>query len=173
MWKLNQATDQYDSRRKWYAKKRKKELDAVDDNLAQYFAALNNGGNPLQIKDGAIRSEGGDVYRISQHGAARGNLEETRLYVYPEVETSILHLLTIGDKRTQSEDIQFAKECVKAIKKQRASQNERVSKEQRERSSAQNGQAIQQCGGDGARSGGGQGAGREGGSETGATEHNQ
>jgi hypothetical protein len=126
MWKINPATDDYDGRRKWYAKKKSRELGAVDENLARYLAALNNGARPLQIKDGAVRSEGEDVYRISQQGTTYGKLAETRLYVYPDVEASVLHLLTIGDKRTQSQDIAFCKECVRAIKKQKALQDERV-----------------------------------------------
>jgi hypothetical protein len=165
MWKINSATDDYDKRRRWYEKNRPRELGAINENLAKYLAALNNGAKPLQIKDGAIRSEGGDVYRISQHGSTFGKLAETRLYVYPDVEASVLHLLTIGDKRTQSEDIQFGKECVKAIKKQKAQQNERVPAQQRERSGTQNGKAIQQRRGDGTGSVGGQGAGRESGGE--------
>jgi hypothetical protein len=161
MWKTT-PTDDYVRQRKWYDRKKPRELGAVEENLNKYLKALNGGLNPVNIKDGAVRSEGESVYRVGQQGSSYGKVAETRLYVYPDVEASDLLLLTIGDKRTQTADIKACKECVRAIKKQRALENERAAKQQREKDrAADNAQDVQQRSGDGKGSVGGQGAGRE------------
>lgn len=44
-------------------------------------------------------------------------LQETRLYLYCIIENKILKLLKIGDKNTQSKDIQYCKNIVEQINK--------------------------------------------------------
>ena len=39
-----------------------------------------------------------------------------RLYVYADTHTDTLYALTIGDKKSQSEDIQYCKRAVRQIK---------------------------------------------------------
>ena len=96
-------------RRRKFEKKKKRQLAAVDVNLATYFRALEF-ANPLQIKHGFVHPEPLGIVAIDQSGGGHGKLAETRLYVYPDTETQLLHLITIGDKNTQAEDIQFAKD---------------------------------------------------------------
>jgi hypothetical protein len=84
---------------------------AVLLNLKRLQLALDAGGKLLQIKFGFFRSEGKGVHRISQHGQGRA-LKETRLYVCPDEETKTLYLLTLGDKTTQKDDINFCTQWV-------------------------------------------------------------
>jgi hypothetical protein len=49
--------------------------------------------------------------RLTKRGGGP-NLAQTRLYVYPDLATRELHLLTIGDKGTQKVDIQLCKSFV-------------------------------------------------------------
>ena len=65
-----------------------------------------------------FRSEGDGVYRIGQTGVP-GALE-SRLYVYPDNESQILHILEIGEKSGQQADIKSAKKKVQEIQKQNA-----------------------------------------------------
>ena len=48
-------------------------------------------------------SEGMDVYRIGQTGIPHAH--EPRLYIYAEIKGEEIQLLTIGDKKTQPQDI--------------------------------------------------------------------
>lgn len=63
-WSL-ESTEEYARRRKWYEKKRPKELAAVERNLNTYFAALSAGTKPQQIKFGFLhtRYSGGNGVR--------------------------------------------------------------------------------------------------------------
>jgi hypothetical protein len=54
------------------------------------------------------------VVAIDQKGFC-GNLQETRLYIYPADATQIVHLITIGDKDDQHSDIEFCKEFVRSV----------------------------------------------------------
>jgi hypothetical protein len=122
VWKL-QPDDEFTRREKQYRKKRPRELKAVAYNLNRYFEALEHGTPPKQIQAGWIHPEPMDIVALDQKGAnealggknkAKG-LAETRLYVYPEVETEILHTITLGDKSTQSDDIQYSIQYVESL----------------------------------------------------------
>ena len=102
---------------KWYEKKRPNELCAILGNLDTYFEALKMIGNPLQVKSGFIHDEPDGVKAIDQRGGKQKvKLQQTRLYLYPNVSEQKLYLLAIGDKTTQRGDIQFCRERVKEIK---------------------------------------------------------
>lgn len=111
MWHF-ETTDEYDRAAKWYEKKRTDELVAVLTNLHRLQEMLRLGGSLAKAKFGFFRSEGDRVYRISQQGQG-GNLQETRLYTYPDEDARILHLLTIGDKASQKKDLAYCKAWVK------------------------------------------------------------
>ncbi len=65
-----------------------------------------------------LKAVGLGAIEIKQKGAK--NLAETRLYVYPDETTNILHLITIGDKNSQSADIQFSREYALSLREAQA-----------------------------------------------------
>jgi hypothetical protein len=103
MWKL-QPMEEYGRRHKRYEKDHPRELQAVLDNLDTYFRSLEAGVKPLQIKHGFMHHEPLGVVAIDQKGGGK-NLAQTRLYVYPEPETETLHVIALGDKRSQKADL--------------------------------------------------------------------
>lgn len=117
-WELS-STDKYERKLKTYEKKNPNELIAMLSNLDTYHHALNQLGNPLQIKSGFIHQEPKGIIAIDQRGGKQKvKLKQTRLYVYPDIESGNLYLLTIGDKRTQRADIQYCKNFVNRIEKE-------------------------------------------------------
>jgi hypothetical protein len=112
-------TDEYDRRRKRYTKKNSEELKAVVNNFDTYLEALERNVIPQKITAGFIHREGLGVKAIDQKGS-KGKLKQTRLYIYPDITTRKLYLLTIGDKRSQKEDIKF---CHGYVRNLRGGQN--------------------------------------------------
>ena len=84
------------------------------NNLDIFLASLRSGKKPKPLIYGFLHSEPSDVIAIDQTGGRK--VAATRLYVYPDVETETLYLLTLGDKATQQADIQDCKRFVKQIK---------------------------------------------------------
>ncbi|MDD5044059.1 MAG: hypothetical protein PHH69_05675 [Candidatus Omnitrophica bacterium] len=113
-WKM-EPTEKYICKHEDYEKKHPQELVAMEDNLDAYFKALSNGINPLQIGGGFIHNEREGIWAIDQKGGRRKiKLQQARLYIYPDILTKTLFLLTIGDKQTQrKQDIPFCREYVK------------------------------------------------------------
>ena len=88
-------------------------------NLVTYMDQLFHGINPMQIKFGFIHPEGNHG-AIAIAGSRRTGVRAVRVYVYPDVETKTLHLVTAGDKDSQKRtDIPIVRGYVK---KQRANQ---------------------------------------------------
>jgi hypothetical protein len=110
-----QTTPEYLARNKRYEKKHWRELAAVLDNLDTFLKTLQNGVKPRQVKFGFIHPEPQGVIAIDQKGGGP-NLAQTRLYVYHDEEHEVLYLLTLGDKQTQSIDVQFCKMCVDQLR---------------------------------------------------------
>lgn len=105
MWTFEWTAD-YEKRSKAYRKKWRHELDAVLNNLQKFHVALNEGAHPLQTDFTFVRNERKGLLAIDE-SQNPGILRATRLYIYPELETKILHVITIGDKSNrQSDDIQ-------------------------------------------------------------------
>ena len=118
-WKM-ESTEKYLCKYKEYSKDHLRELAAMIDNLKTYFNSLSNGVNPLQMNDGFIHNERQGIYAIDQKGGGQKmKLQQTRLYIYPDVSSKKLFLLTIGDKHSQNkQDIPFCKEFVKDLRSQ-------------------------------------------------------
>lgn len=112
-------TDKYQRDLRWYKKKRPNELIAVLNNLDTYVAALNKGVKPMQIQGGFIHVEPEGIKALDQKGSSKVKLEQTRLYIYADEEKCELHLLGIGSKTGQREDIQVCREKVREIKSER------------------------------------------------------
>jgi hypothetical protein len=114
MWKL-EASERYEARHRRYEKKHPRELAAVLKNQATYLAALKVGTNPLQIKFGFVHPERQGVVALDQKGGG-GSLAQTRLYVFPDTEDRVLYQVTLGDKNTQKEDLEYCDWFVSYIK---------------------------------------------------------
>ncbi len=108
-------TDKFEIRYEAFEEKYEEEIISAWDNLDAYLKALQGVDNPLKVNSGYIHIETKGMIAIDQTKADR-KLREIRLYIYPDVKTKTLLLLTIGDKRTQKKDIQFAVNCIKKYK---------------------------------------------------------
>jgi hypothetical protein len=115
MWTLSEE-ESWHRRQKYFQKKRARELVATLDNLDTFFKTLQNGVKPGQAKFGFIHPEPLGVLAIDQKGGGK-SLAQMRAYVYPDEDEEILHLLTIGDKKTQDDDIQECKNFVAQMRK--------------------------------------------------------
>ena len=112
--------ESFERRFKWHAKKRPKELEATLKNLEKLFGGLQAGIGIRQLMamHRFLHPEQAGVIAVDQKGGAR-NLAETRLYVFADEVDKVLYLITIGDKRTQADDVQFCKEFVDDLRKRR------------------------------------------------------
>ena len=99
---------------KRYYKKHPRETDAVLKNLQTFADALGFGDNPQIFDAGFIHREPKGIVAIGQ-GGMKGGAKETRLYIYVVEADSVVHLLTIGDKDSQKNDINACKELVKSL----------------------------------------------------------
>lgn len=109
MWQL-QPDDEYLKRikNKNWLKKYQREFAAIHDNLDTLIKTLNSGAKVEEaIKRGYIHREPRQIIAIDQKGGGAG-LKQSRLYVYLDKRTNIVHLITIGDKSTQKGDIQYS-----------------------------------------------------------------
>jgi hypothetical protein len=114
LWTL-EPTEEYERRFKYYSKKHRRELTAILSNLNKFVDTLNDGTNPKPFVFGFLHAEPSDVVAIDPGGGK--NLVATRLYAYPDVAREVLHLLTIGGKPDQHDDIQNCKRLVIEIKR--------------------------------------------------------
>lgn len=107
--------DEYLKRARDFRKRWRREHDAVLDNLDQYRLALEAGAHPLKVPLGFIHAEGMGAIALDERGHGKGRLKATRLYLYPDSETCQIHILTIGDKSSQPNDVktchQFIESC--------------------------------------------------------------
>jgi hypothetical protein len=122
MWKLVE-TEEYGRRFKRYAKDHPRELQAVLDNLDTYFQSLLGGIKPLQIRHGFLHPEPQGAAAIDQKGGGK-NLAQTRLYVFPDPGTETLHMITLGDKRSQKADIATCRAFVDDLRKEKEKADE-------------------------------------------------
>lgn len=111
-----QTDIRYASRNKFkkYAGKHAREYDSLFANLERIVDILNGGNKLGSFQVGFFRTEKDGVYRIGQTGVP--GAKESRLYVYPDVQTRLIYIVGIGDKDTQQNDINEAKATVDRIK---------------------------------------------------------
>ena len=116
-----ETSELYDRREAWFLKKHVSALKAVHTNLDTAIDLLNDGIPPEHLHTyGHIRKEGNrGLLAIDQRGTPFKKLRETRLYVFPEKETRVLHLITINYKDTQQEDIKRCKKFISDLLKTR------------------------------------------------------
>ena len=114
MWKIN-LSEKCERRLKEYSKKHRNEFVAVSDNFVSYYKTLESGIKPPLITGGFIHKEPKGIIAIDQKGG-KGKLKQTRLYIYPNDMTNTLHLITLGDKHSQIEDIKDSVEFITSIR---------------------------------------------------------
>ncbi len=102
-WEL-EPSGSFDSRYKRFEKNHRRELKALLANLQRYLALIEDGQSPQFIKLGFLHRESDGIKAIDQKGGGPG-LMESRLYVYPDRENQVLHLLCIGNKAEQHRDM--------------------------------------------------------------------
>jgi hypothetical protein len=56
----------------------------------------------------------GGINTLDQKGGGK-SLAQTRLYVFLDAATETIHLITLGDKRSQASDIRLAVDFVNAL----------------------------------------------------------
>lgn len=93
------------------------------NNLDTYMEHLQAGVKPQQVTHGFVHSEPHGIVAIDQKGGGSG-LKETRLYLFPDEDTQIVHVLTLGDKETQKEDIRCCSEFVLELREKREQEND-------------------------------------------------
>ena len=99
---------------KKFSKKHREEYVSMFANLEKIMNLLRNGQKIGGFSVGFFRSEGEGVYRIGQTGVA--SAKESRLYVFPDEQNRIMHVLNVGDKDSQQEDVNEAKQAARNIK---------------------------------------------------------
>src|SRR4051812_1787662 len=112
MWTIKQS-DVYERQLKWYLKKHPRETKVVHDNFDTFLGALNAGSHSRNVKAGYVHPEPGGVLAITERGAGK-NAIPLRLYLYPDDEKETLYLITLGDKKSQNDDI--IQTCRSALK---------------------------------------------------------
>ncbi len=132
MWVLR-FTEEYDRKLKQFIKKHPKETTAMLSNLDTYFKTLIAGVKPLQAQSGHgfIHTESHGAIAIDQKGT-KGKPTQTRLYVYADADTCTLYLITVGDKKTQSNDNSTCREFIVSLREQKQNDQNVASVEEQE-----------------------------------------
>ncbi|MDP8299595.1 MAG: hypothetical protein P9L88_06825 [Candidatus Tantalella remota] len=113
-WNIEE-TVKFSTTYKRYEKKHEEEAIVAMVNLINYMQLLEKGVNPLQISASYVHDERKGLIAVDQKTPKR-KLKETRLYFYPDLKTSIVYLLIIGDKNTQQKDIKHCRDQIKKIR---------------------------------------------------------
>jgi hypothetical protein len=144
MWQLLEA-DEFGPCFRFCEKKRPRELEAVLENLQTYHKALLAGTNPAQIPFRFVRQERyHGLVAIDQRGKG-ANLAQARLYLFPDLATKTLHLIRIGDKNTQTEDLRLCRKYVDSL----LNQDDADAQPTRQPSKGTKERTAQECSGDG------------------------
>lgn len=122
MWKLEPSAE-YEKRCKTWPKKYHRELKAMGDNLDTVYKTLCMGAAVEQLQFGFLHNEPCGAKAVDQKGGGQG-LKQTRLYFYPDKTRKVLHLITIGDKKSQTTDINLCKKFISGLlQKEREADN--------------------------------------------------
>ena len=123
MWQLV-PHDDFQKRQKDFRKKYRREFKNALDNLDTLHKALKAGAKPQQVQRGFIRPEPHGVLAITESGPGK-HLKATRLYVFPDESTRLLHVITIGDKASQLADIRTCNAFVDGLRQRKCEGEER------------------------------------------------
>jgi hypothetical protein len=114
MWQI-EPTTQWEKDHRFYEKKHPNELAAVLRNLERYLSQLNLAVNSQAVLAGYLHPEPSGIRAIDQKGGG-GNLQETRLYTYADDAQKVVFLITIGNKDSQTSDIELSKDFVETLR---------------------------------------------------------
>ena len=91
-----------------------------------YLDLLNAAPNSKAVQAGFLHREPAGVIAVDQKGGG-ASLAETRLYTLADNSAKVLHLIVIGDKGSQANDIQISREFaqLKEISQQNENKEER------------------------------------------------
>lgn len=115
MWELEPNAD-YVKKLKKFNKRHRCETTNAHDNLAAYLGSLRGGMKPQQIIRGYIHREGGAWVRAVDESGPNNPKKAIRLYFYPDEDTETLHVITIGDKNSQNDDVKYCQEFVASLR---------------------------------------------------------
>lgn len=115
MWDFQQW-DKFKTRFTKYRKNHPDEVVATINNLDTFQMALRSGAKPTLVHFGFLHREPQGVCAIDQSGA-EGDMHETRLYVYADEAVRVIHLLTIGDKNSQAQDLADCRDFMNRLRK--------------------------------------------------------
>lgn len=144
MWTMD-VSDTFERRHKRAAKDTPRELSNALALLNTYFKALCEGAKPLNLRFSGLHDERRGLYATDQ-GKGKG-LAQLRLYFYPDTDNRVLWLLTIGDKGSQSRDIQDCRDMVSSLSRQKDKKDDRT---QTRAAEGEGKGPVQERGGDGA-----------------------
>lgn len=113
-WQLSRQLLAKNTQFKQMSKRHPAEFAACWDNLKRVVGELDAGKRVGGFSFNFFRSEGQGVYRI---GPTRVKSPcELRLYIYPDAPSKTIHILCLGDKSTQPDDINACHEKAKIIR---------------------------------------------------------
>jgi hypothetical protein len=92
-----------------------REHAAILRNLQRYLTLLNCTQHTQLIQAGFLHSEPQGVVAIDERGGG-GSLRALRLYTYADQTNRTLHLLSLGDKDSQSNDLRALPTLLKHLK---------------------------------------------------------
>jgi hypothetical protein len=111
--------DEFSQRFQSISKKNRLEAQGALANLMFLLEELQKGRMPEQLKHelSFVHSEPLGILAISEKHGARYNTKPKalRIYVFPSLPDSVLHILTMGDKATQPDDIKHCKQTVERL----------------------------------------------------------
>jgi hypothetical protein len=108
-------TDLYERRFKDFQKSKRDQLKAILRNFERFWQMLEDQPQARLITANFIHDERHGVISIDQQGY-KPKQPPTRLYLYPRQKSCKLYAITIGDKRTQSQDVKTATSSSKHCK---------------------------------------------------------
>jgi len=123
VWRLEPYSG-YENQLKKFSRKHEEEANAALSNLQMYLSVLQRTNNlQLANKESFVHKEPDGMVAIDERGAKiakkKGKLKATRLYVYAYIEGETVHVLGIGDKDSQKQDIKTCGRKVRQINKRK------------------------------------------------------
>jgi len=112
-WQIFEHDSFPQNRAKKLTKKYKKEVINLFKNLQTYLNSLQADLNPEELKrsHSFVHEEKKGLYAIDARPPVKGI--QLRLYIYPQLIKKELHIMIIGNKKTQSMDIKIAHSEIK------------------------------------------------------------
>jgi len=115
VWRIEESSF-FGSKFKRYQKDHRSETLATLNNFDTYFKALQSVSKPVLVRAGFIHPEKNGVIAIDESGMG-GKPHKTRFYIYASEDDQVVHLITIGDKNSQNQDLADCRSFMKNLKR--------------------------------------------------------